>query len=108
MGMDSAHQVDEQILAVALPVAAVDEDEAGRVGVGGREEIPAIALARPVAHVEMPGVGAPELGRLGFALGIELGAVLNRQGVVVGRIALGLGHHSPVHSVPLWSARAWM
>ena len=75
----------------------MDEDDAGRVGIGGREEVPRVALARAVAQVEMLRMGLPERRRCRDARCVELGAVLDRVRIVVGRVAFGAAHHSPVH-----------
>src|SRR5262249_29716408 len=56
-----------------------------------------VALLRPVAQVEMLGMGLAEGHRRSLTRRVELGAVLDRRAVVVGRVALGLGHHAPVH-----------
>ena len=46
-------QVGELVLAVALPVAAMDEHQARRLRIRRRKQIPRVALARSVAQIEM-------------------------------------------------------
>src|SRR5258708_35681852 len=42
-------------------------------------------------------MGLPERGRRLDARFVERGAVLDRVRIVVGRVAFGVAHHSPVH-----------
>src|SRR5215469_11662727 len=76
----------------------MDEDEAGCPGIGGRKEIPFVALTRPIGQIEMPRTGVAEgLGgrdalscqRVPFGYGVA---------VVVRGVARGAAHPSPVHS----------
>ena len=46
-------QVGELVLAVALPVATMDEDDAGGIGVGLREQVPAVAVSLAVAQIQV-------------------------------------------------------
>ena len=70
----------------------------GALAICGREQVPGVALARPVAQVEMLRMGLAEGRRRRNARRVQLGAVLDRIGVVVGRVALGAWlMHAPVH-----------
>ena len=93
-------QVGELVRAIALPVAAVDEHDAGCVRVGGWKQIPGVALAGTVAQVEVLGMRRAECRRVGGAGRVQRGAVGHRADVVVRRVAGGAAHGSPVHSAP--------
>src|SRR5206468_1456158 len=59
-GVRSGDQVGELFLGVALPVAAMDEDDAGRVGIALGKQVPGVSFALAVAQVEVIGVGGPK------------------------------------------------
>ena len=95
----AADQIGELVLAVALPVAAVDEHHARRPRVPPREQIPCIALARSVTQIEMLGMRGAEGCRCRLACRMQRRAVLHRVAVVVGRVALRAAQRAPVHAV---------
>jgi hypothetical protein len=55
MRLHARHEHREVFTGVALPIAAMNEDEAGRIRIIGRIEIPAISLAS--ARKEYPDPG---------------------------------------------------
>ena len=86
----------EELAGIALPIAAVDEDEAGRLRRGRRIKIEAQAGARRVGDVEAARMGLA-IPRGGGVAGLDQrGAVRDRRIVVVGRVALGLVERGPL------------
>src|SRR3954449_5428476 len=53
-------EIRELILAVALPIPAVNEYQARRIGVRRGEQVPCISLARPVTKIQVPRIRGPE------------------------------------------------
>src|ERR1700760_3030823 len=94
-GGRAGDQVGELVLAVALPVTAMDEHDAGRVGVGLREQVPGVALALAVAKVEMVRVGGAEGAGGEFPRGVQNRTVTHVVGVVIGGVAFGLAEEGP-------------
>ena len=84
------------VARIALPVAAVQEHQAGRCLVGGRIKVDLRPFAVAIGHIEKRlAAGAQRFGPL-VSLGDQRRAVLHRRIVVVGGVALGLGKRSPV------------
>src|SRR5215472_3699102 len=76
----------------------MDEDEAGCPGIGGRKEIPFVALTWAVGQIEMPRTGVAEGLGGRDALGRQRVPFGYGAAVVVRGVARGAAHSSPVHS----------
>ncbi len=93
--MRSGDEIAELFLRVALPVAAVDVEDAGCVRVGDGENVHRVALARSVAQIKVQGIRHSERGGCDFPSRVEHGAVGDVVSVVVGGITLRLRKHAP-------------
>ena len=80
-----------------LPVAAVDERQRRRVGIGGEKQIEPLARSLAVSKVETSGVFAPHPGTACGPTGDNRGALRDRRGVVVGGIELRTVHSAVQH-----------
>jgi hypothetical protein len=72
------------------------EHQARCRGIGGRIDIPFVALARAIGNVEMLRVFGAKFGGGGQARGDALLAVGNGRAVVIGGVALGIRHTAPI------------
>ena len=96
MGGDAFDQHGKYFARIALPIAAVQEDQAGCRLVGGRIEIDLRPFAVAIGYIEKGfAAGAQRFGQL-VSFGDQRRAVLYRRIVVIGGVALGLRKRGPV------------
>ena len=96
MRRDAFDQHGKQFARIALPVTAVQEDQAGRCHVAGRIEIDLRPFAVAIGYVKKGvAAGAQRFGRL-VSFRDQCPAVLYRRIVVVCSVTLGLGKRRPV------------
>ncbi len=88
-------QIGELLLAVALPVPAVNEDDARRIRIGLRKQVPGVALSLAVAQVQMHPVGRAEHRGRNLARRVQHRTVGDMFRVVIGGVAFGLAEEGP-------------
>src|SRR5258705_12911113 len=102
-------QEAENLLGVALPIAAMEEHEQGCIRGAIAENVDPVALARPIAQVERIGMAFAQARAALRPLRDPGGAVGDRGAVVVGRVELRARHAAP-HDIADGLAHAvdWM